>query len=373
MSRRYLLPAALFGFSALVALPLFAEEQPQLQIINGSKEIIDVFWLESDTQRVPNGSIEPGKNHIISTTLGRRFVVVGREDKVEATVTSQVPIQGFRFDPAGKDGIPAFYTQLVRVRGFPIVASAKVNPYALKEAAYICDLMLAKREDVLKAMTQSGARLSILAHTEFTCDLPECSGYADEPVADFEAFSARDFWDARARGTGGSETDPFATCAEENLLSYPGDPYAAENILIHEFAHCIHLRGLKNVDPTFDTRLRQAYDAAMKAGLWKTKYASVNDREYFAEGVQSWFDNNREPDHDHNHVNTRAELIEYDPALAALCREVFGNTEIKYTKVPTRLTGHMAGYDPATAPTFVWPERLNAIKDAIRAHAVNRK
>ena len=44
----------------------------------------------------------------------------------------------------------------------------------------------------------------------------------------------------------------------------------------------------------------------------------MNDREYFAEGVQSWFDNNREPDHDHNHVNTRAELIEYDPALAAL-------------------------------------------------------
>jgi hypothetical protein len=89
--------------------------------------------------------------------------------------------------------------------------------------------------------------------------------------------------------------------------------------------------------------------------------------------VQSWFDDNREPDHDHNHVNTRAELIAYDPALAALCREVFADTEIKYTKVPTRLSGHMAGYDPATAPTFVWPERLRAIKDAIRANAVNRK
>ena len=64
---------------------------------------------------------------------------------METTVTSLVPIQAFRFDPAGKDGIPAFYTQIQRVRGFPIAASAKVNPYALKEAAYICDLMLAKR------------------------------------------------------------------------------------------------------------------------------------------------------------------------------------------------------------------------------------
>ena len=81
----------------------------------------------------------------------------------------------------------------------------------------------------------------------------------------------------------------------------------------------------------------------MKAGLWKGKYAATNHHEYFAEGVQSWFDNNRENDHDHNHVNTRAELIEYDPGLAAMCREVFGDTELKYTKPATRLTGHMAG------------------------------
>jgi hypothetical protein len=104
----------------------------------------------------------------------------------------------------------------------------------------------------------------------------------------------------------------------------------------------------------------------MKAGLWKTKYAATNHHEYFAEGVQSWFDNNRENDHDHNHVNTRAELIEYDPGLAAMCREVFGDTELKYTKPATRLTGHMTGYDPAAAPTFHWPDRLKAANEAIR-------
>ena len=92
----------------------------------------------------------------------------------------------------------------------------------------------------------------------------------------------------------------------------------------------------------------------------------------YAEGVQSWFDNNRENDHDHNHVNTRAELLEYDTGLAALCREVFGDTELKYTKPVTRLTGHMAGYDPAKAPTFVWPERLAKAKSEIRAKAQAR-
>jgi len=110
----------------------------------------------------------------------------------------------------------------------------------------------------------------------------------------------------------------------------------------------------------------------MKSGLWKGKYASVTRDEYFAEGVQSWFDNNRENDHDHNHVNTRAELIEYDPGLAALCREVFGDTELRYTKPATRLSGHMAEYDPASAPTFSWPERLQRAKKEIRANAVAR-
>jgi hypothetical protein len=49
-----------------------------------------------------------------------------------------------------------------------------------------------------------------------------------------------------------------------------------------------------------------------------------------------------------------------------MCREVFGDTELKYTKPTTRLTGHMAGYDPSTAPKFVWPERLTTAKADIR-------
>ena len=76
--------------------------------------------------------------------------------------------------------------------------------------------------------------------------------------------------------------------------------------------------------------------------------------------------------HDHNHVNTREELIEYDPGLAAICREVFGDTKIKYTKPATRLHGHLAGYDPATAPTFVWPERLDDVRKEIRRTAEKR-
>ncbi len=363
-----LLSALVFPTFRVAAEP----QRPQLQIINGSKQSVDVFWLKTGSERVPNGSIETGNHTLINTTIGHRFAIVGREDKSEMTVTSRVPVQAVRFDPPDKDGVPGFYSQRVLANGYPIVASANVNPYALKEAAYLADLMLAKRPDVRAAMIASGSRLCILAWNEFTCDQPEWAWLAKTPEPGFGSIPGRDYRDARARGMGGSDTDPFCSCGEENLLGYPGDPYSTENIFIHEFAHNIHLRGLANVDPTFDIRVKSSYDSAMNAGLWKGKYAGVNHHEYFAEGVQSWFDNNRENDHDHNHVNTRAELLEYDPGLAALCREVFGETELKYAKPQTRLTGHLAGYDPAAAPTFAWPERLRKAKALIKKQAQAR-
>jgi hypothetical protein len=263
-----------------------------------------------------------------------------------------------------------FYTKYCNASGYPIVASARVNDFALREAAFLIDAMLAHRPDVRKAMIESGSRLCIIGYNEFTTDLPEFAKLG--PVRGFESLNPKDFWDARARGTGGSQTDPYCSCGEENLLGYPGDPYETECILIHEFAHNMHLRGMVRVDPTFDDRLKATYDKAMKADLWKGKYASVNHHEYFAEGVQSWFNNNRPPDHDHNHVDTREELLEYDPGLAAHCREVFGETKLKYTKPATRLTGHLAGYDPTRAPQFAWPDRLKKAKQEIRESALRR-
>ena len=135
----------------------------------------------------------------------------------------------------------------------------------------------------------------------------------------------------------------------------------------------MHVRGLLHLDATFDKRLKQSYEDALANGLWKTKYASVNHYEYWAEGVQSWFSNNRPPDHDHNHVDTRKELQEYDPGLAKLCREVFGDTKLVYTRAPTRLRGHLKTYKPRQEPEFVWPAHLQKKIEEIREEARNRK
>lgn len=266
--------------------------------------------------------------------------------------------------------VPAFYAKYLDAEGYPIVASARVNDYAMREAAYIVNAMLAERPDVRRALIAGGSRLCIIGWNEFTTDLPEFADLSLPPG--LPGLTAKEYWDARARGTGGSETDPHCSCGEENLLGYPGDPYAAECILIHEFAHTIHLRGMVRVDPAFDRRVRQAYEQALAAGLWKGTYASVNHREYFAEGVQSWFDDNRPPDHEHNDVDTRAELIAYDPRLAEICRDVFGDTHFVYTKPATRLREHLTGYDPTAAPRFVWPERLRQAKDRIRRSTESR-
>ena len=264
-------------------------------------------------------------------------------------------------EPPANLKLDPFYKKYVSAGGYPVVSSERVSDYALKEAAYLVNLMLARRPDVRKAMIESGSRLIVMAHNEFTTDIPE-----------YAHMKPKDFWDARARGLGGSRTDPVCSCAEENVLGLKGDPYATECIVIHEFAHNIHLRGLVRIDKTFDERLKQSYQRAMERGLWKNKYASTNHAEYWAEGVQSWFDNNRPPDHDHNHVDTRKELKKYDPGLAGLCKEVFGETKLVYSKPATRLRDHLEGLDLAKAPGFSWPERLDKVRAEIKDKARNR-
>ena len=82
--------------------------------------------------------------------------------------------------------------------------------------------------------------------------------------------------------------------------------------------------------------LKEVFDKAIAAGLWKGKYAAGNKEEYWAEGVQSYFDTNREDDHDHNHVDTREELKAYDAALFELIDETFKQNPWRYVRYDER-------------------------------------
>lgn len=252
--------------------------------------------------------------------------------------------------------LAAFYQKHIEANGLPIVGSSNVSNYALLEAAWIVRKMLAHRPELLGAMASNNVRLAVMAWNEFTTDVPEHND-----------LKSAVYWDRRARGLGATRMRPAVSCAEENLLSYPGDPYSTENILIHEFAHAIHEMGMSIVDPTFDERLRAAFRGANDKGLWKGTYAASNRSEYWAEGVQAWFDDNRQNDALHNHVNTRAELKEYDPDLAKLCAEVFGDLEWRYLKPMRRAESdraHLQGHDFSKGPQFKW--RVPAVTEKPR-------
>jgi cyclophilin family peptidyl-prolyl cis-trans isomerase len=241
-----------------------------------------------------------------------------------------------------------FYQKHLDVGGLPVVGSTNVSDFALREAAWIVSRMLPERADLLRAVASNHVLLAVMAWNEFTTDVPEHS-----------QLRPKVYWDRRARGLGATPEAPAVSCAEENVLCFPNDPYSAENILIHEFAHTIHEMGLRALDAAFDQKLRRAFQSAKDRGLWQRTYAIVSRQEYWAEGVQDWFDNNRQDDALHNHVNTRAELKEYDPELARLCAEVLGDLPWRYRKPMLREPAerpHLAGWDPAKSPRFRWRE-----------------
>jgi hypothetical protein len=244
--------------------------------------------------------------------------------------------------------LASFYTKCITVEGLPVLGSAKASDFALAEAAFLIRKMIGHRPDILHAMAANHVRFVVMAPSEMTTDIPEHSD-----------LTPRAYWNRRARGLGATPQRPAVSCGEENLLGLPGDPYATENILIHEFSHAIHERGLSSVDPTFDRRLQAAYDHARTAGLWKGTYAMQNRMEYWAEAAQSWFDCNRVNDNEHGPIDTREKLKPYDPQIAALLTEIYGDTAWRYTKPAQRPAAertHLAGFEVEKAGRFAWPK-----------------
>jgi alpha-glucosidase len=214
---------------------------------------------------------------------------------------------------------PSFYKKHIDYKGFSILSSARVSDKALLEARYLIDKLLGDRQDILKAMIKNDCRFMVMAPTEMTTDVPDQRHMKNDPKID---------WNERARGLGG----PLSSCGEENLLNLVGDRYRSENILIHEFNHAVHLYGLKDVDPTFDRRLEQAYNKAMAKGLWKGTYLADNRYEYWAEGTQAYFDCMR-PEFG---ANTREKLKAYDSDLFSLVDEVYRQSRFRYVRYDRR-------------------------------------
>ncbi len=224
------------------------------------------------------------------------------DTKADAATTCTIgaPPAALHLDP--------FYQKYCSANGIPIVGSSRVPDAALKQAQRLVVALLAPQPAVRDAMVAQHLYVMVLATSEQTTDLPEERGQPDS-------------LNQRARGVFNPSPVPNAFAAEENILCYERDGWHGENILVHEFGHALKISGFQAIDATFEARVKSAFDAAIAAGKYAGLYASSNPEEYWAEGLQDYFDvhQNRDP----NDTNTRDQLAACDPPLYAILDEKF--------------------------------------------------
>ncbi len=223
--------------------------------------------------------------------------------------------------PPDKLTYHGFYKKCAYFRGLPIIGSEKVSDAAFRRIIASFLKMLDKVPDSqFQVLVNAGSHYSIIAATEGQTDLPEYADLRNDPKTD---------WNKRARGLGGFDTSG----GEENVLESAGDRYHGESIYIHEFAHTLANFVFEKTDPSFRQSLIDAFSSARSKGLWDKTYSATNRDEYWAEGVQMYFDCARTavpPNGVHNQVGNRVQLKNYDPKLFALVDRAFGGNPWRY-------------------------------------------
>ncbi|MGB5380520.1 MAG: hypothetical protein WBO25_05910 [Acidimicrobiia bacterium] len=238
-----------------------------------------------------------------------------------ATTTTTVPEPECVVREIGTD--EDFYRMTCEQSGITIAAADSITPDALEAAADRISALLAARPDLAAAVAASIDQVAIIGRDQRITALPEFEElYSTHPGTD---------WNRLGRSFPGTEEIPVAAGAEENLLCLESDRYEGEDMFVRDFGWTIRRFGIASVDPSLDRSIEDSYIRAIAADLWRNTVAEVNSDQYWAEGVQSFFDvNNEEKDEKdqiHNQIDTRDELRTYDPLLYELLVETFGETE----------------------------------------------
>jgi dipeptidyl aminopeptidase/acylaminoacyl peptidase len=232
--------------------------------------------------------------------------------------------------PPGKFKIDPYYTKFTYAREFPIIGSPRVGDEALLRANDIVRKMFAYRHDILKALINDGAKLVVLGRSEKLSDLPECRDSRNQP--DFDEVRFLDY----------TPTRKIMVVPEENVLRLSGEPFGGRCVVVGLFARAAYqATALRPVDPDFDKRrdkqqyelrvkrldvefdrkLQNIYEDATTRGRWKGTPAARSRIEYWAAGVEAYFDATGEtpaPNGADRPIATREMLKAYDPELFAL-------------------------------------------------------
>jgi hypothetical protein len=254
------------------------------------------------------------------------------------------PDQDWRFTPARRQPsvivppvafkIDPYYTKFTYAREFIVLGSKDVRDDALLKANDLIRKMFAYRHDILKALIADGTRLVVLGRHEKLSDLPECRTRNQSALG---AVRYLDYAPSVKR----------MVVPEENILGLPGAPFAGKCLLVSVFAKAAYyVAGVRPVDPAFekrrgkqqyelrvrrldiefDRRLAKLFAEATKKDLWKGTPAARDRAEYWAAGVEAYFDaagSGVAPAHAERPITTREMLRAYDASLHALVDETF--------------------------------------------------
>jgi hypothetical protein len=242
-------------------------------------------------------------------------------------------------EPPARFKIDPYYTKFTLAREFPVLGSRHVSDEALLKANDTIRKMFAYRHDVLKAMIADGARLVVLGRKERLSDLPEFKDVHKD--ASFEEVRYLDYESERR----------LMVVPEENVLGLPKDPFAGKCLVVGVFARGLYrvtatrpvipgfeqrrdrqqyeLR-VKRLDVEFDKRTGKLFEDATAKGLWKGTAAARDRVEYWAAGVEAYFDaagDGSAPNLADRPITTRELLKTYDSELYALVDETMAYKE----------------------------------------------
>ncbi|VTS03244.1 glycoside hydrolase : Uncharacterized protein OS=Dysgonomonas gadei ATCC BAA-286 GN=HMPREF9455_01478 PE=4 SV=1 [Gemmata massiliana] len=241
------------------------------------------------------------------------------------------PPARFKFD--------GYYTKFTFAREFPVLGSKHVSDAALLAANDTVRKMFAYRHDILKAMITDGARLVVLGRTEKLSDLPEFAGAKNKTELDLVRYL--DY----------SPALKLMVVPEESVLNTADEPFAGKCMMVSVFAKGLyHVTATRPVDPEFenrrekqqyelrvkrldsefDKRVAKLFDAAKEKKLWKGTAAARDRVEYWAAGVEAYFDavgTGVAPNGADRPITTREMLKAYDPELFALVDETMAYKE----------------------------------------------
>ncbi len=331
-------------------------------------------------------------------------------------ILSQSDAQKYKLDPQ-------FYKKTTKIQNILIASSENVSDLAHRETAYIFDkLMENTRPDIAQNIRNNEVLCILVAWNEVTSDIPQFAPRVAKLTAeekDFYNWRYRGFLD-KVDGRhvvlfaeedvleypGGSSSESILVHEFGHVVHKAGFPKELDAKLEETFNKSINdrlwfdgcaaqkFRGVKSLEPvnlyeelvknfpqinpkliakclengdilvnnkkaSVDFLVTKKDEIKIVFGGEKDCYATKNRAEYFAEGYQTWYDTNRTNDHDHNHVTTREQLINYDPYLSAFCKEVLLSTDWRYISPLERVgKDHLFDFDPSKSPKIITPEHL---------------